>query len=177
MCNLKPICIDLDGTLIRYDVTTEAIKLFVRRNPLKLFKIFIWFLKGRAYLKKKLAINVDLDVSALQYNKIFLEFLIKKKKEGHKLFLATASDQLYANKIADCLKIFDGVFASDGVVNLRAEAKADTLVAIFGKDGFIYAGNSRDDVYVWDKSAECILVSPTKSALEKMNGREYILFQ
>ncbi len=177
MSKLKPICIDLDGTLIRDDVTVEAIKLFVRRNPLNLFKIFVWFLSGRAYLKKMLAINVDLDISALQYNKSFLEFLIRKKKEGHKLFLATASDQSYANKVADCLKIFDGVFASDGVVNLRAEAKADTLVAIFGKDGFIYAGNSKDDIYVWDKIAECILVSPTKSALKKMRNREYILFQ
>ena len=174
---MKPICVDLDGTLIRDDVTIEAFKIFTRQNFFNLFKIFVWFLQGRAHLKKKLAANVDLDVSTLQYNKNFLDFLITKKSEGHKLFLATACDQSYADKIADSLKIFDGVFASNGVVNLRAEAKVNALVMIFGEGRFIYAGNSKDDVHVWNKSAECILVSPTKSALEKMKNKKYTLFQ
>lgn len=177
MSDFKPICVDLDGTLIKNDVTIEAMRIFIKHGFFNFLKIFIWLLKGRAYLKKMLALNVDLDISTLQYNKNFLDFLIKKKKEGHDLFLATACDQLYANKIADCLKIFNGVFASDGVINLRAEAKANTLALIFGEDGFIYAGNSKDDLYVWNKSIECILVSPEKIVLKKMKDRDYILFQ
>ncbi|MDR2681557.1 MAG: hypothetical protein LBB29_00720 [Holosporaceae bacterium] len=173
--NLKPICVDLDGTLILEDVTLLALKIFGRKNPLNLLKIFWWFLQGRAHLKRMLALKVDIDVSRLSYNKKLLDFLEAKRKKGHRLFLATACDRLYADKIADFIPIFDGVFASDGKINLRANAKADTLAIIFGRNNFIYAGNSVDDVRVWDKSAECILVNPSKSALKGMKDRKYLL--
>ncbi|MDR3180052.1 MAG: hypothetical protein LBT70_04095 [Holosporaceae bacterium] len=176
MSDPKPICVDLDGTLIFEDVTLLALKIFVRRNPLNLLKALGWFLRGRAHLKKMLALNVDIDVGALNYNKKLLDFLKNKKQEGHRLFLATACDQRYAHKIANFIPIFDGVFASDGKINLRANAKANTLEIMFGRN-FIYAGNSVDDVMVWSKSAECILVNPTKSALRGMRGRRYLLLK
>ena len=177
MTKLKPICVDLDGTLIKNDVTIEAIRSFVGARFLNIFKVITWFFRGRAFMKKKLSEFVDLDVSKLDYNKKFLDFVISKKSDGHKIFLATACDQLYANKIVDSIKIFDGVFASNGESNLRAQAKASALVAIFGEGGFIYAGNSKDDLMVWQKSAECILVNPSKSALNGMKNKEYILFK
>ncbi|MDR2794390.1 MAG: hypothetical protein LBB12_01270 [Holosporaceae bacterium] len=176
MSNPNPICVDLDGTLISEDVTLLALKIFVWRNPLNLLKIFVWFLCGRAYLKKMLALNVDIDVSNLNYNKKLLNFLKNKKQEGHRLFLATACDRHYADKVVDFIPIFDGVFASDGKINLRADAKANALEIMFGRN-FVYAGNSIDDVRVWSKSAECILVNPTKSALNGMRGRRYLLLQ
>jgi hypothetical protein len=174
---LLPICIDLDGTLLREDVTEKAFKAYVKNSFCNVFRAFFWILRGRAYLKQKLAESVELDAASLKYNKKFLEFVLNKKKEGHKIFLATACSRIYADKVADYLGIFDGVFASDERTNLRAEAKARTLVAIFGENGFIYAGNSKDDVYVWDKCAECVLASPTKCALKKMRGRNYLLFE
>jgi phosphoglycolate phosphatase-like HAD superfamily hydrolase len=106
-----------------------------------------------------------------------LNFITRKKTAGHKIFLATACNKRYADEIADFLNIFDGVFASDGRVNLRAEYKAMALVRIFGPRGFIYVGNSLDDIKVWDQSAECILVAPSKLVLAKMRYRKYILLR
>lgn len=176
MKNHKPICVDLDGTLIRNDVTIDAIRALIRQNFFNIFKIGMWFLRGRAYMKKRLSENVELDVSKLCYNKKFLDFIISKKNDGHQLFLATACDKSYAEKIADSLKIFDGVFSSDGVSNLRASAKAYALVTIFGERGFIYAGNSKDDLDVWEKSDACILVNPSKYVLKKIKNKKYLLF-
>ncbi|GHU17560.1 hypothetical protein FACS189472_04630 [Alphaproteobacteria bacterium] len=170
------VCVDLDGTLISEDVTICALKIFVRHNPLNVFKVAWWFLHGRAYLKRELAVRIDLDVANLSYNKKLIDFLMKKKQNGYRLFLATACDRLYAEKIADFIQIFNGVFASDGQINLRAEAKANALVTMFGEGNFAYAGNSMDDVHVWSKSAECILVNPTKSVLKAMRNRKYLLF-
>ncbi len=127
-------------------------------------------------MKKRLSENVELDVSKLDYNRKFLDFIISKKNDGHQLFLATACDRSYAEKVADSLKIFDGVFSSDGVSNLRASAKAYALVTIFGDRGFIYAGNSKDDLDVWEKSDSCILVNPSKSILKKIKNKKYVLF-
>jgi hydroxymethylpyrimidine pyrophosphatase-like HAD family hydrolase len=175
--NLKPICVDLDGTLIRNDITVEAIKIFIKRRFGNIFKTILWFLRGRAYLKKKLASKVDIDIDSLDYNQEFLSFIMEKRNEGHRIFLATACDHVYAYKIADHLQMFDGVFSSNGEINLRAESKANTLAAIFGDRGFIYAGNSKDDIHVWNKSAECILVNPTKSVLHAMKNKKYLLFK
>jgi phosphoserine phosphatase len=177
LASLKPLCVDLDGTLVRDDVTAIALNRYVRDNFLHVFRVFYWFLRGRAYLKHKLSQNIRLDASVLNYNQKFLNFIIDERKKGRRIFLATASNQSYAHEIADFLNIFDGVFASDERVNLRAEAKAIALTTIFGKNGFAYAGNSKDDLKVWDRSAECILVAPQKTALKKMQGRKYVLFE
>jgi phosphoserine phosphatase len=174
---LLPLCVDLDGTLIDEDVTLEAIKIYLRRNFFNVFHVFFWLLRGRAHLKQKLSELVELDIKSLRYKKKFLEFILGQRKKGHKIFLATASNHVYAEKIADHLGIFDGVFASTFHVNLRAEAKALALVTIFGENGFIYAGNSEDDIPVWNKSAECILVSPCPKVLKKMYRRKYLLFE
>ena len=173
--NLLPICVDLDGTLIFEDVTVYSVKKFLCGNPLNIFSAIFWIFRGTAYLKKQIAMRVDADVSRFTYNRKLLEFIKEKKAAGHRIFLATASDGIYANKVADFLEIFDGVFASDGKINLRAESKADTLVMLFGEKGFAYVGNSVQDVPVWMKSAESILVNPSKAALKMMKGREYYL--
>ncbi|MDR2067832.1 MAG: hypothetical protein LBP41_02480 [Holosporaceae bacterium] len=175
--SLKPICVDLDGTLIKNDVTMIALKKYVKGNFLRIFEVFYWFLHGRAHLKHQLAKNISLDAKSLNYNKKFLDFIIGERKKGRRIFLATACNRNYAHEVADFLNIFDGVFASNEHVNLRAEAKATTLTSIFGKNGFIYAGNSKDDLKVWDRSAECIIVAPAKTALKKMQGKKYVLFE
>jgi phosphoserine phosphatase len=175
--SLLPFCVDLDGTLIKESVSEKALGVYIRGNFLRMVRAFFWAFRGRAYFKSRLAKFVELDAANLEYNKEFLEYVVKKKKEGHKIFLATGCNKTYANKIADYLGIFDGVFASDNRVNLIKEAKAETLTAIFGEKGFIYAGNSTQDIPVWEKCAESILVTPTKCALEKMRGQSYTLFE
>ncbi|MBR1734204.1 MAG: haloacid dehalogenase-like hydrolase [Alphaproteobacteria bacterium] len=173
----KPICVDLDGTLIKNDVTVSSLKVFLKQNIFRIFKVLLWLIRGRAYLKRRLAQEVEFDTSWLIYNEKFLDFLISKQQAGIPIFLATASDEIYAKKVAEQLGIFDGIFASNGEINLRAKTKADTLCILFGEGGFIYAGNSKDDLAVWRKSGGCILVSPSKAALKGMSNKQYILFE
>ena len=174
---MVPICVDLDGTLISEDITLISVKEFLAQSIGNIFKIIWWYFHGMPHMKKQIAQQVDVNISKLTYNKKLLEFLKKKKAEGHKIFLATASDEILANKVADFLKIFDGVFASDGHAYLKAEVKANTLVTILGERGFIYAGNSIYDVPVWRRAAESILVNPDADAVAMMKGHEYKLLE
>jgi phosphoserine phosphatase len=174
---MKPICVDLDGTLIKEDVTLKAVGIFVGRNFFNIFKIIGWLLRGRACLKQRLAEVVKLDASSLNYNDNLLKFIRKKKRKGGKIFLATGCNQVYANEVADHLGLFDGVFASNNYVNLRASAKSEALVTMFGEKGFVYIGNSHSDICVWSKSAECIIVSPSVGVLWRMRNRRYSLFE
>ena len=36
-----PLCVDLDGTLIKTDLLWESLARLLRRNPLRLFPVFI----------------------------------------------------------------------------------------------------------------------------------------
>jgi hypothetical protein len=121
-------------------------------------KIAYWFLlKGRAYLKRQLAKRVRFDPATFSYNRAILELILQAKKEGRKVYLATATDEKIAQVAVNYLKIFDGVFASDGIINLRAQHKANRLVMEFGPGQFIYAGNSTDDLKVWTAAGGAIV--------------------
>lgn len=170
-----PICVDLDGTLIRGDVTAIAAEEYVRKNVFHVFELLGWFCGGLANFKQKLAEAETIDPAVLPYNREFLDYLKEKKSENHKIFLATACNTAYAKLVADYLGIFDGFFASDSHTNLRGQEKAARLKILFGQD-FIYAGNSVYDVPVWNVCAGAVLVAPTSGALRGMRGRRYKLF-
>ncbi len=164
-----PLCVDLDGTLIRTDVTQESVFLFLRKYPWKFFYILYWLCKGRAFLKAKLSENVMFNPKLLPYNQDFLNYLKVKAKEGHDVYLVTAADQKCAKIVYDYLGIFKEYLASNGDKNLRSSTKAQALCDLFDSEGFIYAGNSKHDLPVWDKAGEIIAVNTPKRVLREIN--------
>ena len=163
-----PLCIDLDGTLIHCDVTQKSIELFLKKNPLGIFQLFLWLLKGRALLKKNLTKVVSLDINLLPFNKDVLSLIQNAKEQGHPIVLATACDEVIAHQVADFLGVFDDIIASDGVTNQRAHQKAYTLSEKYGLKNFIYAGNSKDDLKVWLCAQKGFAVNISKSVEVKL---------
>ena len=47
-----PLCVDLDGTLVRTDLAWECILCLLKNQPLALFLIPVWLLQGIAHLHK-----------------------------------------------------------------------------------------------------------------------------
>ncbi|MGH7993025.1 MAG: apolipoprotein N-acyltransferase [Limisphaerales bacterium] len=154
-----PLCVDLDGTLIKTDLLWESLARLLRRNPLWLFPVLLWWWRGRAFLKQQLARRVALDPAILPYNESFLAFLREQKRAGRKLVLVTASDRDMALPVASHVGLFDEVLASDGRTNLRGKNKLGTLVEKFGEHGFDYAGNSSADLAVWRGARLAIVVN------------------
>jgi len=136
----------------------ESLLVLLKEKPLCIFLLPIWLLKGKAYLKKQIALRVELDVSVLPYRTELLDYLKTQRHAGRCIALATASDSSLARQVADHLKIFDLVFASDGVTNLAGEAKRDRLVSIFGTQAFDYVGNDRRDLPVWSSARKAIVI-------------------
>jgi 4-hydroxybenzoate polyprenyltransferase len=143
-----PLCVDLDGTVLRTDLFWESLFALVGHHPAKLLSVFGWLLKGRAHLKKELAANIALDVTRLPYNAPFVAWLSEQRMQGRRLILATASDETLARRVATHLDIFDEVFASNGTLNLKGSNKAALLEEKFGR-AFDYAGNSSSDWEIW----------------------------
>lgn len=147
-----PLCVDLDGTLIKTDLLLESFLALVKANPLNLFRCFAWLLKGKAHLKAEIAKRVDLDIAILPYNEKVLAMLAAERANGREIHLCTAADQILAFKVSEHLGGFGSVFASNGTVNLSSANKCKKLEEAFGHQGFDYIGDSRDDLAVWKSS-------------------------
>jgi len=170
-----PLCVDLDGTLVRTDTLVEMIVALIKTNILYVFLLPIWLWRGKARFKHEVAERVDLDVSLLPYNQPFLNFLQGARAEGRPLILATAANQKIADAIADHLGIFDQVIASDRDNNLSGGGKERALCERFGENGFDYAGNSRADLDVWRSANHAIVVNPDRGveqAVQAQNRHE-----
>lgn len=169
--DLSPLCVDLDGTLIFEDVIWVSWKNLIRKNPYMAFHPLVWFLKGRAYLKKQLGIHSFIDPLQLTYNKPLLSFLKTCKAHNIHIVLATAADEKFAQSVAQYLALFDDVIASDGKHNRRAQYKAQHLCEKFGKKKFTYIGNSYDDLKVWRVSKYAIATNLS------LKARFFLLFR
>jgi hypothetical protein len=163
-----PLCVDLDGTLVRSDTLLEGFCAFAT-DP-RVFGALLRLRDGRAAFKQAVAAGVRLDPALLPYNETLLAYLRPQRAAGRALFLATAADQRVAQSIAAHLGIFDGVIASDGSSNLKGAAKARALTERFGERGFVYAGNARSDLAIWQQAAAVILVNAPDAVAGKVRG-------
>jgi 4-hydroxybenzoate polyprenyltransferase/phosphoserine phosphatase len=153
-----PLCVDLDGTLVRTDLLVEGLVSIVASG--QAFRKWPRLLTSdRALLKQRVAELGRVDVTVLPYNQEFLAYLQEQKASGRTLVLATAADERLARAVADHLGIFDLVLSSDGQTNLKGQAKARMLVDYFGKSGFDYAGNDRSDLSVWQEARRPVVVN------------------
>ncbi|MBI3898441.1 MAG: UbiA family prenyltransferase [Gammaproteobacteria bacterium] len=157
-----PLCVDLDGTLVRSDILVESFFGALKKNIWVFWLVPIWLLRGKAYLKHRLAQLAEIDCRLLPYNKVFVDFLRVERTRGRRLVLATATHEHYAHQIAEHLDLFDEVIASNSQCNLSGSEKRDALVARFGTGGFDYAGNGKADLKVLSTARRGILVDPER---------------
>jgi 4-hydroxybenzoate polyprenyltransferase/phosphoserine phosphatase len=153
-----PLCVDLDGTLLRTDLAWECILSLFKSDPLALFLIPVWLLRGVAHAKREFAKRVKLDVAVLPYRTECISFLTEQRERGRRIGLVTAADSSLAEKVAEHLGLFDFVYGTHGGQNLKGEAKATLLRKEFGEGGYEYIGDSPADMPVWKGSRAAYVV-------------------
>ena len=161
-----PLCVDLDGTLVRTDTLVESLSELA--TSWRIWRTAAALSKGRAAFKQAVAQAAPVDPALLPYNEPFLAYLRQQKALGRYLVLATASNRQTADSIAGYLGIFDEVIASDSIRNLKGEAKAGALIDRFGVKGFSYAGNAPSDLAVWQQAATVIAVNAPGSVVARL---------
>ncbi len=167
-----PLCVDLDGTLVKVDTLQESALAVLLSHWSLLLRLPILLLRGKAALKQELAASWKLNPANIPYNEELLSYIRDTRKNGRKIVLATAADRRIANVIAEHTGIFDEVIASDGVNNLRGTAKAEALCKRYGSGGFIYAGNGSEDHEVWKHARTAVIVNAS-AACRKIAQTSY----
>jgi 4-hydroxybenzoate polyprenyltransferase len=169
----RPLCVDLDGTLLRTDLLVESVFALLKQNILYVFLLPLWLVKGKAFLKHQIAERVEIDASLLPYHDTFLTYLREEYAQGRRLILATASNEKFAEAVALYLNIFHDVMASDVTTNLSGQRKLQRLQELFGDSGFDYAGNAMVDLPLWKHAEQAVLVKPergVKAAAEQQGS-------
>ncbi len=164
-----PLCVDLDGTLLRTDMLYESCVGVIREKWSCLFQLPVWLLSGRARLKSELANRFTFDPALLPYNQEFLSFLKAEHEKGRSLFLTTASDEQVAEPIAAHLGIFEKTLASNGIENLKGSEKLKAIDTEFAGGDFAYAGNSSADLPIWKEAKEVLLVNASSSLASEVS--------
>jgi 4-hydroxybenzoate polyprenyltransferase len=169
-----PLVVDLDGTFIYSDLFFEGIILLLKKNLFYLFNCLLWLLKGRVYFKNRIYENVYVSYTLLPYNIELLKFLKTESENGRKIVLATASLKAQAVEIAKLYPIFEEVYGTENLINLKGSKKEELLVKKFGKGKFDYIGNSHADLKIFASCRYSYLVNPSKFLL-KETGKISIL--
>ena len=155
----RPLCVDLDGTLVKSDTLVDSLLLLVRSRPLDALKTPLWAMRGKANLKREVSARVALSAEHLPYNRPLLEYLMEQRGHGRKLYLATGADAALAQRIARHLGIFEDVLASDGTTNLTGKSKLSSFRNRFAGE-FDYIGNARPDLPLLSAAASPMLANP-----------------
>lgn len=166
-----PLIVDLDDTLVRTDLLHESVIRLWASRPGKAAALCLRLRRGKAAFKAAVAQEVALSPTRLPYNESVLDFIRAEQARGRPIYLATGSDRLFAQAVADHLGLFAGVLASDGGVNLTGTHKAEELCSRFGPGGFDYIGDSVTDLPVWSRARRAFLVARNPRAEARLRSR------
>ncbi len=167
----RPLCVDLDGTLVKSDTLVDSLLAMARKRPLRVFGLAQRLLHGKAAFKAYVAEHAQLDVAHLPYNRKLLAFLAEERARGRALYLATGADVRLAARVADYLGIFSDVLGSDGQVNLTGIRKLDNLRSRLGAGQFDYVGNDTPDLPLLERAAEPLVANPSARLRRKLKAR------
>ncbi len=173
----RPLCVDLDGTLVKSDTLVDALLVMVRTHSRALVLVPGWILKGKANLKREVGERVLLDPSHLPYNRPLLTYLDQQKGLGRALYLTTGADRRLAERVAAHLGIFTGVLASDGRTNLTGHNKLASFQARFGDAGYDYIGNSRADLPLLAHAGAAMVANPDTALRRAVRERRFPVAQ
>jgi 4-hydroxybenzoate polyprenyltransferase/phosphoserine phosphatase len=162
------LCVDLDGTLTRTDLTLESLLWVLKTQPWIVFMLPWWLIQGKSHMKARLANLAQPDATVLPYHPDVIHLIREARHQGRHVALVTGSHVSLAMRIADHLPLFDEVMGSTHDRNLTGHRKAAMLEDRFGKGRFDYVANSKVDLAVWAKASGAVTVNAPRSVVRKV---------
>ena len=146
----KILFVDLDGTLIREDLSNLAFMDYLKKKPLKTLYHLIFFLfKGKPYLKEIISRDFRVPIESLTFNKGAMDYVREIKNRHRVVYLISGSHQLLVNQIDKHLKIFFESFGTHDNLNMVGQNKVKFINSKLNIQDFDYFGNSKKDLPIW----------------------------
>lgn len=104
----SPLIVELEGTLLRCDLTLESAIEVVRRQPWQLLRAVCGALRSKAALEQ-IADTAQIDVTVLPYEPKALSEIAAARADGRPVVLVAANLHALSGRIAAHLQLFDQV--------------------------------------------------------------------
>ncbi|NUQ12957.1 MAG: haloacid dehalogenase-like hydrolase [Gemmatimonadaceae bacterium] len=163
-----PLCVDLDGTLIREDTLRLSVVGLLRRAPWLAPCLPLVLLRGRAPFKAWIARRFVPDPATLTWRSNVVDFVRRERARGRKVVLATAAHVLVADAVARYLGLFDVVVATTDTHNAKAGRKVESIRKSLGDNMFDYIGDSVADLPVFRAARISYAVEPSPVLLHSL---------
>jgi 4-hydroxybenzoate polyprenyltransferase len=160
-----PLCVDIDGTVIRSNLVHELLLFLMRSRPLALLRILLLAVFNRARFKAKLSQISALDPITLPYRREVLSYLAEEQARGRTIILLSYANQRTAQAVARHLGLFADVIAVSDGRNLTPADMARLLCARFGPGQFDYVGQKSSGLGLWRTARRAVLVAPPAGLL------------
>ncbi len=167
---IRPLCVDLDGTILRGDSFWEQVFALARRNPLLVFRLLALTPRGKASVKEFLAGLPMPEWSSFNVDEKLVAWLRTERAAGRPVHLVTGAHRTAAQLAAKNLDCFDAVHSTTANLNLTSTRKAALLRVLHGAGGFDYAGNSSADLAVWQESQLAIACHARPATIDRLRA-------
>ena len=177
----KILFVDLDGTLIKEDLSNLAFMNYLKKKPLNLiYHLIIFLFKGKSYLKEIISNDFRVPVESLTFNKAALDYVRDVKNRHRVVYLISGSHQILVDQFQDHLKIFFEAFGTNNKFNMVGQNKVQFINETLNISNFDYFGNSKKDLPIWSYCKRIIYTNVSdqlrivinSSTLEKFEVKE-----
>ncbi len=157
----RPLVLDVDGTMIRSDITHEMLFEGAKRRPWAIPKMVWLGLKSKPALKQYLVARIGhhLAIEHVPLEPKAVALANAAKAQGRAVYLCSGSEESLVKRLGAILPYVDDSFGTTPDYNMTSKNKAAFLSDRF-PEGFDYAGNSTQDYAVWAVAQKAYAIRP-----------------
>ena len=165
--------VDLDGTLIKEDLSNLAFLHSLKNFPIRtLLYLFVFLFKGKSYLKEKISKNFEIPFKKLSFNKAAFDFIREQKNRQRVVYLISGSHQILVDQMDRHLKIFFESFGTRDNFNMVGHNKVRFIKENLKIHDFDYLGNSHKDLPIWWYTKRAIHTNASEELIKTINSRD-----
>ena len=169
----KILFVDLDGTLIKEDLSNLAFSHSLKNYPLKtIFYLLVFLFKGKPYLKDKISRNFDIPFENLTFNKAAFDFIREVKNRHRVVYLISGSHQILVDQMGRYLNIFFESFGTRNNFNMVGNNKVQFIKENLKIHDFDYLGNSHKDLPIWKYTKRAIHTNASQELIENIKSQD-----
>ena len=170
----KILFVDLDGTLIKEDLSNLAFSHSLKNYPLRtLFYLLVFLFRGKPYLKRKISKNFDIPFKNLTFNAAAFDFIREVKNRHRAVYLISGSHQLLVDQIAKYLNIFFESFGTRDNFNMVGDNKVRFIKENLKIHDFDYLGNSHKDLPIWKYTKRAIYTNASQELIKTIKSQDF----
>ena len=174
MDHKKILFVDLDGTLIKEDLSNLAFKYSLKHYPLKtLLYLLVFLFRGKPYLKDKISKNFEIPFKNLTFNRAAFDFIRDVKNSHQVVYLISGSHQILVDQMGNYLNIFFESFGTRDNFNMVGSNKVQFIKENLKIYNFDYLGNSHKDLPIWQYTKRAIYTNASKRLIKTIKLQDF----